>query len=327
MKHSLQSIRVLISGFIIFSTITASIAMTRNELRRTVTTDKETLSLADLIDGENIPTTPLFRAPAPGENGTIKVDRIMNAARKVSLDIAENGGIDEILITRQSRRVTTHDVESAVQSELARNLGNQKFEFVLEHSDQPLDRDIESTALKPLEIRNLKRDPESGFFQALAIVGDSLILQKAPLVIKGRLTPLYPVYIALRDVERGDVIGDADFREELRPVSATDIANPPQPVLPRGMVSKRSIKAGEPIPPADLTVEIQVEKNANVLVRYERAGLTISMRGKALQSGAMGEVISVINPQSKRSIEALVTGKGKVLVKPENAANFAAVTN
>ena len=61
--------------------------------------------------------------------------------------------------------------------------------------------------------------------------------------------------------------------------------------------------------------------------RYERASLTISMRGKALQSGAMGEVVTVMNPQSKRSIEAIVTGKGKVLVKPENAANFAAITN
>ena len=38
------------------------------------------------------------------------------------------------------------------------------------------------------------------------------------------------------------------------------------------------------------------------------------MRGKALESGAEGDMVNVLNIQSKRTIQGVVTGPGRVTV-------------
>ena len=319
------SARPLISGLCLLITFASAYAGTSNEIRRTVITEKETLSLADLIEGQNIPDTPIFGAPAPGENGTVKVARILSAARKLSIIVDAPADFGEILITRKSRQVTESDLRSALERELIKTSGNPKFEFNIDTSEKTLERQIESTATAPVEIRSLKLNTTRTRFQAVAFVPDSRLMAKQPIEITGSLTPLNLVYVATRDIERDSVLRQNDFREEYKSFSEAE-PPPSYTVTPRGMVAKRAFKAGETIPAGDLAVEIQVEKNATVLVRYERAGLTISMRGKALQSGAMGDVVSVLNQQSKRSIDGVVTGRGIVLVKPETLTNLAANT-
>ena len=40
----------------------------------------------------------------------------------------------------------------------------------------------------------------------------------------------------------------------------------------------------------------------------------LTMRGKALEAGAEGDIINVLNVQSKRTVQATVTGPGRVTV-------------
>lgn len=325
MNKILRSPLLLISGFCLLSTV--AFADAGYEIRRTVSTENETLSLADLINGKGLPDTPIFRAPAPGENGTIKVTRVLSAARKLSLEIDETSGFEEIFITRKSREVTEDNIRSALEQNLAKISGSAKFEFMLDPADKSRGRNIESTAVAPVEIRSLKLDKERTRFQAVAVVSDSPLMLRQPVELSGTFTPLNLVYVAARDIERGTVLAESDFREEFRHLDEAGETTPTKYTAPRGMVLKRDVKLGEPIAATDLVAEIQVEKNANILVRFERAGLTISMRGKALQSGAMGEVISVMNPQSKKAVDAIVVGKGRVLAKPESVTTIASVTN
>jgi flagella basal body P-ring formation protein FlgA len=44
------------------------------------------------------------------------------------------------------------------------------------------------------------------------------------------------------------------------------------------------------------------------------AGIVLTMRGKALEAGANGDTVNVQNVQSKRTIQATVTGPGRVTV-------------
>ena len=327
MRHAFDHpLRLLFSGFCVLAAVTAPATAAPNEVRKIVSTEKETLSLADLIIGKNIPDIPMFRAPLPGENGTIKVARVVSAAQKLSLDVDNAAKFDEITITRKSRFITESDIHTALEREMAQISGVQKFDFTLIWGDQTVERHIESTATRPLEIRSLKIDRGKTEFQAIAVISDSAILLKKPIELRGTVKPLQLTYIATRDIERGIVIGASNYREEYKPVTEDEKSGDLEPISPRGMVLNRNVKSGDPIPANELVAEIQVEKNANVLVRYERAGLVISMRGKALQAGSMNDVISVMNPQSKRTVDAIVTGKGRVSVKPDPSTNLAANT-
>ena len=59
---------------------------------------------------------------------------------------------------------------------------------------------------------------------------------------------------------------------------------------------------------------------------YEVPGIVLTIRGKAADSGAEGDVISVLNEQSKRTVQGTIVGPGRVLVSngsPRLAANDA----
>ena len=47
---------------------------------------------------------------------------------------------------------------------------------------------------------------------------------------------------------------------------------------------------------------------------YDAPGLQLTMRGKALAGGAVGDIIQVQNVTSKRTVEAAVTGPNRVAV-------------
>jgi flagella basal body P-ring formation protein FlgA len=51
-----------------------------------------------------------------------------------------------------------------------------------------------------------------------------------------------------------------------------------------------------------------------VTIVYEVPGMTISMRGRASDAGALGDTIAVVNPQSKKTLQGQVVAPGKVSV-------------
>jgi flagella basal body P-ring formation protein FlgA len=51
-----------------------------------------------------------------------------------------------------------------------------------------------------------------------------------------------------------------------------------------------------------------------VTLTYEATGLYLTIRGKALESGTEGDVVSVLNLQSKRTVSGVVSGRGQVTV-------------
>ena len=68
-----------------------------------------------------------------------------------------------------------------------------------------------------------------------------------------------------------------------------------------------------------------VQRNDAVTLIYEVPGVTITARGKAVEAGAEGDIVNVLNEQSKRTVQGVVTGPGRVTVSnkvPRLAANL-----
>src|SRR5262249_25624023 len=57
-----------------------------------------------------------------------------------------------------------------------------------------------------------------------------------------------------------------------------------------------------------------IQRNDMVTIIYEAPGLLLTLRGKAADSGAQGDTISVLNLQSKRTVQGTVTGPGQVTI-------------
>ena len=81
-----------------------------------------------------------------------------------------------------------------------------------------------------------------------------------------------------------------------------------------GQTPRRALAAGMPIRSADIGKPEAIAKNGLVTMVAQAPGLTITTTGRAMESGSIGDVVQVMNLQSKRTIQATVTGMNLVQV-------------
>ena len=85
------------------------------------------------------------------------------------------------------------------------------------------------------------------------------------------------------------------------------------------------MQPGKPLRTADLMKPELVQRNETVTLVYQVPGITLTVRGKAAEGGAEGDVIAVLNEQSKRTVQGVVAGPGRVIIStgtPRLAANL-----
>src|ERR1700742_4736607 len=92
---------------------------------------------------------------------------------------------------------------------------------------------------------------------------------------------------------------------------------------------RRQMRSGAPLRMADLAKPDLVQRDQAVTIIFQTAGLYLTTRGKALDNGTEGDVVSVLNIQSKRTVTGTVTGRGQITIQiatpePTAAADTAA---
>ncbi|MBV8574386.1 MAG: flagellar basal body P-ring formation protein FlgA, partial [Acetobacteraceae bacterium] len=136
--------------------------------------------------------------------------------------------------------------------------------------------------------------------------------------------------ILTRGVERTDILKSSDIVVERRPKAEVG-GDPAVRDRAIGMQLRHSMRAGQPVRVADLAKPDLVQRDQNVTLIYQTAGIYLTTRGKAIDSGTEGDVISVLNPQTKRTVSGVVTGRGQVTIQiatptPVVVSDTAAIT-
>ena len=57
-----------------------------------------------------------------------------------------------------------------------------------------------------------------------------------------------------------------------------------------------------------------VARNETVTLIYQAPGITLTLRGQAQEPGALGDTVGVLNVQTKRVVQGVISGPGKVTV-------------
>lgn len=81
-----------------------------------------------------------------------------------------------------------------------------------------------------------------------------------------------------------------------------------------GTRATRDLRAGEIVTASLVQAEPHVRSGEEVRVRVVVDGLEAQGRGIASQSGSIGSVVRIVNPDSRRAFKARVTGRGEVEV-------------
>ena len=307
-------VRVAVALGLLSLAVLPTLAADRPVLRAEVLAANDILTLADLVDGVSGPATlkPVFRAPALGGSGTIQARRIVEAAEELGLGSIETGGRTQVVVARAARRAGLAEIETALKQALEqKGVDARALSLVLDGAPPSL---VASPDVKGAVVaEDLVYDRRSRRFGALVALGSGAE-RRASARITGTALELVEVAVLNRPLARGETVqaGDLALERRVRESVPSD-AQMDGPAL-AGRVARRPLGAGSVVRAGDLAKPEIVARGDLVAVIYEAPGITLTMRGRAMEAGAQGDAIAVVNPQSKRTLQATVVAPGRVSV-------------
>jgi len=278
-------------------------------LKPAVSVVGEIVRIGDLI--ENAGTAAqiaIFRAPDLGQTGRVSVERVIEAVLPHEIVKLETRGLTEVVVTRASTAITPKDIEARITQALAGRRNADAGNFTL-----TFDNEARTVYLEPgsdLRIARMTFDPRSGRFDVLFERPGTRSL----LRYTGTYAETFDAAVLTRPLASGELVRSTDITIVRRPkteFAANIITTAEQAV---GLAARRAMRPGELLRQTDLGKAEVIARNENVTITYQVPGITLTMRGKALDGGAQGDTINVLNVQSKRSIQATVAGPGHVVV-------------
>ncbi len=283
-------------------------------LRAAVTVSGDVVRIGDLVENAgSAAQIAIFRAPDLGTTGTLPVSQLMQALRPHHVIGVDTRDLREVSVTRASRALGSREIEMQIARALERRNGLGDAADLAITFDQGNLRDLQLDAAYRGEMRPtvVRFDPRNGRFDVTFEIVNDVTAEPTRLRFIGSAVETVETAVVTRNVERNDVLRASDVSSARRPKAevGNDRITRERAV---GMQVRKSIRAGQAVKAADLGKPDLVTRDQSVTVIYEAPGLYLTGRGKALDSGTEGDVVSVINLQSKRTIQGTVIGPGQV---------------
>ncbi|MBB5047531.1 flagella basal body P-ring formation protein FlgA [Rhodopseudomonas rhenobacensis] len=285
-------------------------------LRASVTVTSDLVLIGDVIDNAgSAGKIAIYRAPDLGTTGALPTAKLLAALRAHQVIGVETRDIREVSVTRLARTVAGSEIETQVARALAQANGRAEagnFEIRFDREPQTLQLDpSNSGAMEPVAVRH---DPRSGRFDVTFEIPRDGAAQPTKLRFTGTAIETVEAAVLVRGVERNEVLKSSDVVVERRPKTevGNDVASRDAAV---GMQARRQLRAGQALRIADLAKPDLVSRDQAVTLIYESTGLYLTVRGKAVESGTEGDVVNVMNLQSKRTVAGTVIGRGQVAVQ------------
>ncbi len=121
------------------------------------------------------------------------------------------------------------------------------------------------------------------------------------------------VVVAARALPAGHVLSAADLKRTRLEVDGLRSYHR-EPRRLDGMVLRRALAAGQPVEAVHVSPPVLVRRGQRIVVEARAGGLAVRAAGVALADGRKGDTIRVRNLRSKRVVQAVVTGRGRVEV-------------
>lgn len=281
-------------------------------LRAEATIAGPIVRIGDLVENAGAAADiAIFRAPDLGETGTVPTAQVLDAIRPHGLPRVETHGLAEIAVTRATRQIGRKELEERIAAAVATQYRLGPAESLSVAFDWATPTILADPAAAEPRIARASYDRYSGRFDVAFEVPDTRGATRQ-LRFTGTIAETVEVAVPLRPLGRGDVIRAEDVAIErqpkayARPNALTSLAQ----VV--GLAARRPLRAGQVLTAADVMRPELVTKNEAVTIVYEAPGMMLSVRGKAMESGAEGDVVTVFNAQTKRTLQGVVAGPGRV---------------
>ena len=274
-------------------------------LRAQVTVEGDVVRIGDMVENAGTASQiAIYRSPDLGTTGTLPIAQVINTLQAHQVIGVDTRDIKSVSVTRLARILEGKEIESQVAHALEHRSGlgdaaNLNLTF---------DRDVQDVRLEawnngPLQPVSARYEPRSARFDVSFEIANDTNNGRTKLRFTGIAVEMLEAAVLTRNVDRGDVLKASDV--------GNDAATRGHAV---GMQMRKGLRAGQPLRVADLGKPDLVQKDGNVTLIYEAAGIYLTSRGKAVDSGTEGDTVTVLNLQSKRTISGTVVGRDQVAI-------------
>ena len=284
-------------------------------LRASVIVSSDVVRIGDIID--NAGTAALiavYRAPDLGTTGSLPTEKVLAALQAHQVIGVDTRDIKSVSVTRLSRPLPAKQIELQVGRALEHRSGlGEAADIALTFDRDLRDIQLEATNTGTLQPVAVRYDPRSGRFDISFEITNEAGATPTTLRFTGTAIETVEAAVLTRDVDRSEVLKSSDVIAQRRPRAEVG-SDAAARRLALGMQMRKQLRAGQALRVSDLAKPDLVQRDDNVTLIYESAGLYLTIRGKAMESGTDGDVVNVLNLQSKRTVSGVVIGRDQVAI-------------
>lgn len=123
------------------------------------------------------------------------------------------------------------------------------------------------------------------------------------------------VLVAARTLQRGSILVDADIKLAVHDIAELSYGYFGDKRIGAGMKVKRRAIAGAVLTPFMLKKPQVVSRGQRVTIMAQSGRMEVRMMGKALDNGAIGDRIKVMNIKSRQKLEGIITSSAEVKIE------------
>jgi flagella basal body P-ring formation protein FlgA len=284
-------------------------------LRTATTLHAPVVRLSDLFDdaGTNA-NRVLGTAPGPGGSIVVEAAQLGAIARQFGVDWRPASPADRAVLERAGRLLPRDDALKAVKAALVAAGASPDCEVELPGFTPPM---VPLEASPQALATELDYEAGSGRFSAvLSLTGEGM--EPINLRLAGQVDDTIELPVAVARLAIATVVHEGDVRLARVHVAMvhSEVLHAIKDVV--GLQLRHPIVTGQPFAVADVMHPALVQRGSNVQMQLQSPGISLLAQGVAMEGGATGDRIRVLNPSSHAVVEAEVIGPGQVRVTPES---------
>jgi flagella basal body P-ring formation protein FlgA len=298
---------------------TSSKAKDRPVLRSQVMTLSEIVTVGDFYSNAGaVATVPLFRSPDMGTSGNVPASTVAKRARDAGLTAAGTDGLRTVVVHRGATKLNRHQLENLIRMDFAkRNASFDETTLDIDLLQAPAQVLADPKVQDPVRIDRIDWSRDTGYFTAYATV--AVEHGTKSLTITGSAVEMIEVLALNQPLKRGDIVQQADLTTVRLPRSKvmTAALHDGKDII--GKAARVNMRSNQPLSRKDFERPVLIARGDKVTVTFNLGAMKLTSRAKALTNGAKGDVIDVMNLQSRRIVPATVSSRGQVLVHAAHA--------
>lgn len=299
--------------FFLFVLVSITLPANAATLKRNAILNAHTITVGDVFEGTgDLASRVIGASPQPGQDMTLNARTLMKIAMALDINWRPQTTADSATLKRVATVIPHDDVVTGMTNALKDKGLEGNVSVTLDQGASQIS--LPENTQASIDFSNVDYNPTTGRFSATAYAPskDNPIYTET---LSGRVERMTDIPVLNTTLRNGDVIGQTDI--SMITVKADSIHD--NMIIRRsdliGFTPRRSVQEGKPIKMVDLIKPEAVERGSLVTMIFKSGTLQLTAEGKALQNGAEGDTIRVINTASNKTVQGLITNLNEVTVK------------